>query len=113
MSAYDHISPEQFGFNTMDHDEWHDIVMGDHGDPTQRRIPVDSEIHTGQKGIVPIRVQEYQESRGQKSFMGSMQPVEVVEHQGRLVMGEGHHRLAAARENGQKTIRVHYFRSSR
>lgn len=113
----EHLSPSQFGFVEGSHDEW--MAAQSKWDPkTSRsgRLNLQrARLHTGQPGIFPERVREYQERPGLKaktthSGFGPAydSPVEIYRHNGELWVGEGHHRIAAAKQSGQKTMRAKF-----
>lgn len=113
----DHLSPAQFGFVETSPEEWN--AARQHYDGKGRSVRLNlarTQLHTGQPGLFPERVQEYVDRPGLKSAtthsgFGSAwdSPVEVYRHEGRVFVGEGHHRIAAALKSGQKTMRARLY----
>lgn len=137
MSAADGLSPAQFGFHVVPKEEWadaQDMAMNSvHSSGIPRRVALhpDTVVHTGQQHIYPRTVQRYVDnppSRQRKLFEAlpeehreevslahpetyeDVSVPEVMRHKGKLYMGEGHHRLAAARQQG-KSLAVHLYDS--
>ena len=109
------VSPAQFGFLTVSQDEWSektlDTAMHPEVERVQRRISTKAPIHTGQEHIYPDVVEEYA-SRGKRAAASRRgDRAEVYDAGGKLYMGDGHHRMAAARAAGQKSIRVDYWKA--
>lgn len=112
MAADEHLSPSQFGFVEGNHDDWVSAMQSWDGKGQRTRVNLaTTELHTGQRGIFPERVKEYVERPGMASATSRDLPVEIYQHQGKTWIGEGHHRVAAARQRGQKTIRAVRFGS--
>lgn len=114
MSADNHLSPNQFGFPKVKKREWLDALdAGDNGayEGTNafdgyKRVPTSTVSHTAQPRLYPEGVEKYKSNPrigGVQAFEG---PINLVKHQGKVYQGEGHHRMAAARARGQKTIKV-------
>lgn len=111
------LNPEQFGFVRRPEAEWHDAMANTDGVGT-REIRVDHLLHTGQDHMYPDRVQHYVKNP-ESEHVGRdpidrdypNEPPEVYRYVGdddvtRDYVGEGHHRIAAARLRGDKTIQV-------
>jgi hypothetical protein len=109
MAADDHLSPSQFGFKEISHENWI-AAQQTYNPATARsgRLNLGADLHTGQPGLFPDRVQEYVDKPGLASDTGRYSRVEVYHHEGQLVVGDGHHRIAAALKRGQKTIRADF-----
>jgi hypothetical protein len=110
MAAPDHLSPGQFGFVEGSHEDW--IAAQQKYDGKGRSIRLDlsrARLHTGQPGIFPDRVKEYVDQPGLSSATSRYIPKEVYQHEGNLWVGEGHHRIAAAIQRGQKTTRARLY----
>lgn len=113
----DHLSPSQFGFIEAPHEDW--LAAQQKYDGKGRNVRLDltrTPLHTGQPGIFPDRVKEYMEHPGLKSATTHSgfgraydSPVEVYRHEGRVFVGDGHHRIAAALKSGQKTMRARLY----
>lgn len=110
------LSPQQFGFLPRPEEEWYDARVQDYAGV--REIPVDHPLHTGQRTLYADRVQHYVEhpesehlgrDRIDKDYPHALPEVyRTTADDGvtRDYMGEGHHRVAAARVRGDKTIKV-------
>lgn len=110
VSAHESLSPRQFGFKQVPEEEWHEAQdAAEYGRNTvdqRRRVnPQRLELHTGQEKMFPLIVQQYQDTPRRRPHSD---PVEIIEHGGKLYQSEGHHRMAAAREMGRKSIRVNW-----
>ena len=102
------LNPSQFGFIEGDKSTWEgalDKFSEDGG--VRGRISPNAELHTGQQSMSQFQVDHYTERKAMRSHT----PVEIYHHEGKMWLGEGHHRIAAARAKGQKSIGVvHYGR---
>lgn len=104
MTADQHLSPTQFGFHPVPMDEWEEAA-DNAGTGQTKHIPTDTVLHTGQRSMYKPGVDQYAKDPGHQPYLP-----EVYHHEGRDYMGDGHHRVAAARQRGDKTIEVNYYR---
>jgi hypothetical protein len=103
MSAGDYVSADQFGFTTpaqyvgsdVDDDNWR-----------TKRVRIDRPLRAGQPKVSPKIVDEYAAARSNRDSTGHLP--QVVKRKGEHVVFEGHHRIAAARKRGQKSMTVDY-----
>jgi hypothetical protein len=110
MAAPDHLSPGQFGFVEGSHEDWIAAQQKYDGKGKPVRLNLSKvRLHTGQPGIFPDRVKEYVDHPGLASATSRYIPAEVYQHDGNLWVGEGHHRIAAAIQRGQKTTRARLY----
>lgn len=111
MAADDHLSPTQFGFKNVTHDEWYSAMQGQsdfdlpYDGGTPGRIDPSTELYTGQTRLSPEALEHY---RGRKTTR-SDHAIEIYHYDGKKYLGDGHHRMAVARERGQKSARVIHF----
>lgn len=106
MSGSDHLSPTQFGFHMVDHDEWDNALMsGFRTEGKMGPLDVNATLHTGQDQISAKFVEHY----AAKAEPTADHDIEVYHHGGKQYLGDGHHRLAAARQNGLKSVNARHF----
>lgn len=109
------LSPHQFGFLPADEDTW-GVARSNTDWVGERDLPLDTPIYTGQVDMYSDRVKHYVDNP-QSEHVGRDKidkdyphtPPEVYHWEGKNYMGEGHHRVAAARARGDKSIRVSYY----
>lgn len=106
MTGSDHLSPAQFGFKPASYDEWDEALGRGFGTSgTRGRINPQMDLHTAQDYIDKDSVDSY---AAQKRIRGD-HDVEIYHLGGKAYVGDGHHRLAAARQKGQKSMTVTHF----
>lgn len=106
MSAADYLSPDQFGFKEASYDDWDDAMLSHmKKTPTPGKIDPSMELHTAQDHISRRWVEVYAKDP-EVVAVARREPIELFHHEGRVFVGNGHHRLAAARQKGQKSIAV-------
>jgi len=106
------LSPLQFGWKLTTSEAHSQANAARRGTPTRRSVSADIELHTGQGNIFKNRVDDYA-SGGYKApggvpMYGDERP-ELVEHEGKVYIGEGHHRLAAAKQRGDTHFDVNWW----
>lgn len=106
MAADEHLSPSQFGFKEGTPEDWNSALEQYDGDRSRRgRIDPNVELHTGQRSMSQEMVDHYVSMRR----MDAGHSVEIYHHGGKSWVGDGHHRIAAARAKGQKTLGVIHY----
>ena len=108
MAAEESVSPAQFGFITHDEDLGHDGFPW----PIEREegwhskmLDLSTPLHTRQGHIDPSLVEKY---RASGKGPGKHEAPEVVHYQGQHLVLNGHHRIAAAKQNGQRRLKVNF-----
>lgn len=110
----EHLNPAQFGFHEDDPETWEQALAHYEEGGTPGRIRLDAELHTGQGQMFPDAVEYYADKPGRASATSrDVGPVEIYEHDGKTWVGEGHHRIAAARSRGQRSMRVKRYGKTR
>lgn len=95
------------GFVPVPEDEWRDVqhrMVGEGSSYARRSISTSMPLHTGQLGVYADTVAEY--AGNLKSAMRQDDPIEIIKDGDKTYMGQGHHRMAAARMAGRKRITV-------
>lgn len=92
------LNPAQFGFIT---DAGTAPAKYDAGAPSTVKVQPDAPLHTTQTGISGDDVTRYVENPKAVPFNAfSLRPT-LINHEGTLWVHDGHHRIAAARQNGK------------
>lgn len=111
------LNPDQFGFVPRPEEEWYD-ARANTDYQGERDVDPNMLLHTGQDAIYPDVVKHYVEhpdsehvNRDRMDKDYPHEPPQVYRFVGddnvpRDYVGEGHHRIAAARVRGDKSIRV-------
>lgn len=116
MSAEEHLSPGQFGF------VHHDLFDDDHSQLSSAmhdlhneggrpgRINPSAELHSIQSSMYQDQVDFYRKNPQERAVTSRIAtPVEIYHIGGKRFVGEGHHRIAAARADGAKSVRAVHF----
>lgn len=104
MTAEDHLSPTQFGFKQASYDDWDAAIMsGNH--LGRRPLNLSKDLHTAQDAIDPVAVRDY---AAQGRIRGDHE-IAVHHYEGKTYVADGHHRIAAALQRGQKTITATHY----
>ena len=105
---------ERHGYTPVPESEWREVQSRGRGATfTPQRISTSTPVHTGQPGVYRDTVEHY--AANPHLIQRQDDPVEVIHDplSGKLYMGQGHHRLAAARLAGKKTIKAHVYQARR
>ena len=102
MSAEDSVSPEQFGFMRSSTED----TFG-RPEMKSKLFDVSTNLHSRQAEMKPSVVEGYKSPSWARKN-GSKAPPEIVKHGGEHIIMNGHHRIAAARAQGKKRIKVLY-----
>jgi hypothetical protein len=112
-SVHRSLNPRQFGFLAFSprRDREIETKLGGIGhmtNPTRRRIRLDRPMRAGQADMYQEPYEHYLKNP-RKTFKGFEQPTpEVLRYKNENIVWTGHHRIAAARKRGQKTMSVNY-----
>lgn len=109
MSA-EHLNPKQFGFQPYDHEAAQSaksVVEGGSFGAQERHLDLSEPLHPTEPQIWPGQVEKYRAHGWATTDENEGRPW-VLRHQDRLFVMQGHHRIAAAKQRGEKTILADY-----
>ena len=113
--ATDKLNPTQFGFLPFSKNIEEEI--GGYGGEVwaaSRKIQLNRPLRASQPSMDPAAV-EFYKNNPRKVYPNPSnrdpwdEPPTIVRHRGENLVWTGHHRIAAARQRGQKTMRVNYW----
>jgi hypothetical protein len=105
MSADEHLSPTQFGFKQASYDDWDQALLSSRTHLGRKPVHLSADLHTAQDAIDPEAVRSY-------AAMGRIagdHDISIHHMDGKMYVADGHHRIAAARQRGQKTITATHY----
>lgn len=105
MTAEEHLSPTQFGFKEASYDDWDAALLTADRHLGRKPLNLSTDLHTAQDAIDPAAVRGY---AAQGRIRGDHE-IAVHHFGGKIYVGDGHHRIAAALQKGQKTITATHY----
>lgn len=105
MSADENLSPSQFGFKQASYDDWDQALLSSRTHLGRKPLRLNQDLHTAQDAIDPDAVREY----AAQPRIRADHEIAVHHYGGKVFVGDGHHRIAAALSRGQKTITATHY----